>query len=164
MALEIQRTDEVGAWGLFWACFQMGLRGSVLPLVTCRVYASGRLVCARVGALSTDETRRSRLLASWTPPFLTSFFGLVGLSPMIGTPQRVPGRGSRLSPLRTAVPFWGKTTQISSGLSPKRDCGPKKGQERAGGIRPRFAYIISPFFNAALHRKIYRNPYLAPLK
>ena len=26
---------------------------------------------------------------------------------------------------RTAVPFWGRTTQISSSLSPKRDCGPK---------------------------------------
>ena len=27
--------------------------------------------------------------------------------------------------LWTAVPFWGQTTQISSSLSPKRDCGPK---------------------------------------
>ena len=26
---------------------------------------------------------------------------------------------------RTAVPFWGQTTQISSSLSPKRDCGPE---------------------------------------
>ena len=30
-----------------------------------------------------------------------------------------------VNPLRTAVPFWGQTTQISSSLSPKRDCGPK---------------------------------------
>ena len=28
-----------------------------------------------------------------------------------------------LNPFRTAVPFWGQTTQISSSLSPKRDCG-----------------------------------------
>ena len=27
---------------------------------------------------------------------------------------------------RTAVPFWGQTTQILSKLSPKRDCGPKR--------------------------------------
>ena len=26
---------------------------------------------------------------------------------------------------QTAVSFWGQSTQISSSLSPKRDCGPK---------------------------------------
>ena len=30
------------------------------------------------------------------------------------------------NPFRAAVPFWGQTTQISSGLSPKRDSGPKR--------------------------------------
>ena len=29
------------------------------------------------------------------------------------------------NPFRIAVPFWGQTTQISSSLSPKRDCGSK---------------------------------------
>ena len=29
----------------------------------------------------------------------------------------------KLNPFRTAVPFWGQTTQISSSFSPKRDCG-----------------------------------------
>ena len=29
----------------------------------------------------------------------------------------------RMNPFRTAVPFWGQTTQISSSLSPKQDCG-----------------------------------------
>ena len=29
-------------------------------------------------------------------------------------------------PFRTAVPFWGQTTQILSNLSPKRDCGTKR--------------------------------------
>ena len=33
--------------------------------------------------------------------------------------------GVCLNPFRTAVPFWGHTSQISSILSPKRDCGPK---------------------------------------
>ena len=28
-----------------------------------------------------------------------------------------------VNPFRTAVPFRGQTTQISSSLSPKRDCG-----------------------------------------
>ena len=28
-------------------------------------------------------------------------------------------------PFRTAVPFWGQTSQILSSLSPKRDCGSK---------------------------------------
>ena len=32
----------------------------------------------------------------------------------------------RLNPVRTAVPFWGQTTQIISDLSPKRDCGPQR--------------------------------------
>ena len=31
-----------------------------------------------------------------------------------------------LSPFRTAVPFWGQTTQIPSSISSKRDCGPKR--------------------------------------
>ena len=30
-----------------------------------------------------------------------------------------------INPFRTAVPFWGQTTQTSSSLSPKRDCGSK---------------------------------------
>ena len=32
---------------------------------------------------------------------------------------------SPLTTFRTAVPFWGQTTQISSSLSPKRDCDSK---------------------------------------
>ena len=35
--------------------------------------------------------------------------------------------GIRINPFRTAVPFGDKTTQIPSSLSPKRDCGPKRG-------------------------------------
>ena len=31
-----------------------------------------------------------------------------------------------LNPFRTAVPFWGQTSQIPSSLSPKRDCGPRR--------------------------------------
>ena len=30
-----------------------------------------------------------------------------------------------LNPFRTAVPFWGQTSQISSSFVPKRDCGSK---------------------------------------
>ena len=30
-----------------------------------------------------------------------------------------------VNPSRTAIPFWGQTTQISRSLSPKRDCGSK---------------------------------------
>ena len=37
----------------------------------------------------------------------------------------VPGI-TAINPFRTAVPFWGQTSQISSSLSPKRDCGPKR--------------------------------------
>ena len=35
-----------------------------------------------------------------------------------------------LNPFRTAVPLWGQTTQISSSLSPKRDCGSKRVKSR----------------------------------
>ena len=31
-----------------------------------------------------------------------------------------------INPFRTAVPFWEKSTWNLSGLSPKRDCGPKR--------------------------------------
>ena len=51
-------------------------------------------------------------------------------------PQRIVfcffSRTGRLDykPSRNAVPFWGRSTQILSNLSPQRDCGPKKkGQE-----------------------------------
>ena len=33
--------------------------------------------------------------------------------------------GRSVNPFSTAVPFWGQTSQFSSVLSPKRDCGPK---------------------------------------
>ena len=33
----------------------------------------------------------------------------------------------RLNPFSTAVPFWGQSTHFSSSLSPKRDCGTKRG-------------------------------------
>ena len=31
-----------------------------------------------------------------------------------------------INPFRTAVPFWGQTTQFTSSLPPKRNCGPKR--------------------------------------
>ena len=37
-----------------------------------------------------------------------------------------------INPFRTAVPFWGQTSLISSSLSPKRDCG-SKGVNSNGG-------------------------------
>ena len=41
------------------------------------------------------------------------------------------------NPSRTAVPFWGQTTQIPSSLSPKRDCGPKRANPNPGTKRPK---------------------------
>ena len=38
-----------------------------------------------------------------------------------------------LNPFRTAVPFWGQTSRISSSLSPKRDCG-SKGNRRDANV------------------------------
>ena len=35
------------------------------------------------------------------------------------------GTRNDVNPFRTAVPFWGQTTQCLSSLSPKRDCGSK---------------------------------------
>ena len=32
---------------------------------------------------------------------------------------------STVHPFRTAVPFWGQTSQSSSSLSPRQDCGSK---------------------------------------
>ena len=37
--------------------------------------------------------------------------------------------GGTLTFLETAVPFWGQTSQISSSVAPKRDCG-SKGDKR----------------------------------
>ena len=33
---------------------------------------------------------------------------------------------AKFLPFRTAVPFWGQTSQILSYLSPKWDCGPRR--------------------------------------
>ena len=41
-----------------------------------------------------------------------------------------------VNPFRTAVPFWEQTTQISSSLSRKRDCGSK-------GVNPRMELYLS---------------------
>ena len=35
-----------------------------------------------------------------------------------------------VNPFRTAVPFWGQTTQISSSFDPKQDCGSKRVKAR----------------------------------
>ena len=40
-----------------------------------------------------------------------------------------------LSPLRTAVPFWGQITYNLTGLSPKRDCGSKRFKPSASAVR-----------------------------
>ena len=42
------------------------------------------------------------------------------------TIKRLAKYTGRVNPFRTAVPFWGQTSQISSSLSPKRDCGSKR--------------------------------------
>ena len=46
-----------------------------------------------------------------------------------------------VNPFRTAVPFWGQTSQIISNLSPKRDCSPRRVKSRNNntntGTRPK---------------------------
>ena len=41
---------------------------------------------------------------------------------------------------RTAVSFWGQTTQILSNLSPKRDCGPR----RVSSFHDLFFHVLPP--------------------
>ena len=43
-----------------------------------------------------------------------------------------------INPFRTAVPLWGQTSQISSTLSPKRDCG-SKGVKKINKMLPWYA-------------------------
>ena len=50
-------------------------------------------------------------------------------------------------PFRTALSLWGQTTQISSSLPPKRDCGPKR--VNSSGTHHHTAVI--PFYVAALY-------------
>ena len=45
----------------------------------------------------------------------------MGSGPIVGYDHHGTGF---LKPFRSAVPFWGQTTQISSVLSPERDCSP----------------------------------------
>ena len=52
-----------------------------------------------------------------------------GCTPKSQKRHRTRGRGKQppvLSPVRTAVPFWGQTTWNLSGLSPNRDCASKR--------------------------------------
>ena len=61
-----------------------------------------------------------------------------------------------VNPSRTAVPFWGQTTQIISNLSPKRDCGPKRVntavlivivvKSKKGLYRSSPRFFVSPMF------------------
>ena len=46
--------------------------------------------------------------------------------PVHSWPSVSYSRSDTLNPFRTAVPFWGQTRQISSSLSPNRDCGLKR--------------------------------------
>ena len=60
----------------------------------------------------------------------TELVSLLGLKNRHGhsywrTVLDVDGWEERFNPFRTAVPFWGQTTQTSSSLSPKPDCGSK---------------------------------------
>ena len=41
-----------------------------------------------------------------------------------------------INPFRTAVPFWGQTTWILNGLSPKRDCGSKRVKSASSYYQP----------------------------
>ena len=53
------------------------------------------------------------------------------------------------NPFGTAVPFWGQTTQFSSSLSPKRDCGSKGVNWTRGAKDVRqllFIYFFKPSF------------------
>ena len=45
-------------------------------------------------------------------------------APESGTNYKLP-RGTILTPLEPQFRFWGQTSQISSSLSPNRDCGSK---------------------------------------
>ena len=50
--------------------------------------------------------------------------------------------GEHIDPFRTAVPFWGQTSQISSSLPPKRDCGSKGVKEDLRQIRKAIFFAI----------------------
>ena len=58
------------------------------------------------------------------------------------------GGAEGVNPFRTAVPFWGQTSQISSSLSPKRDWGSKGVKERRGvcahSVHGRSRMIVDP--------------------
>ena len=64
------------------------------------------------------------LQAPWGLGYRTYSWRLAGVSPkqLHDGHAEDSGRGSALNPFRTAVPFWGQTTRISSSFSPKRDC------------------------------------------
>ena len=51
---------------------------------------------------------------------------------------------------RTAVPFWGQTSQIISNLSPKRDCSPKRVKEQHSSS---FYIYCCCIWNARRHRQ-----------
>ena len=50
-----------------------------------------------------------------------------------------------LNPFRTAAPFWGQTTWNFSGLSPKRDCSPKREDRVVGLGAPRRMQVRHPY-------------------
>ena len=69
------------------------------------------------------------------PQRFTILFGIYlrqqAFGSFVGLHVRRLARSTGLTLFRTAVPFWGQTTQISSSLPPQRDCGSK-------GVKVRF--------------------------
>ena len=70
----------------------------------------------------------------------------------------------QFNPFRTAAPFWGYTIQIISSLSPKQDCGPKRGKNKFQGPLLRWGIAIFspiPFSPTAelLHQQATQYPH-----
>ena len=59
------------------------------------------------------------------------------------------------NPFRTAVPFWGQSSQISSSFVPKRDCG-SKGVKRKVPVKEMANHLERAYL---VRRKSYRRKY-----
>ena len=80
-----------------------------------------QVVCPQIGTAVLNELTTARYPTLFRlSPFCYSF----PYSSIRYLSGYIPS--SALNPFRTAVPLWGQTSQFSSTLSPKRDCGSKR--------------------------------------
>ena len=112
----LRRTKKPATF--FWLC---GPKSCAPKIACCAVVVlratrpSAAIIIAEIGHFDQNVAPAQQRSSQLYPPWHVHIFAYDHLVPRTAA--------SNINPFRTAVPFWGQTSQIPSSLSPKRDCG-----------------------------------------